>query len=531
MEQIGPYVLSHRIGAGGMAEVWMAHRAMLGASKAVAVKLLAPNLANQLQYRAMFREEARISMLLSHSNIVQVFDVGEDRGECYMAMEWVDGVNLAELQSLLWECGRAMPVELAMYITGELLRALDYAHNLVHDDAATIVHRDVSPANVLLSLAGEVKLTDFGVARFGSEETSGVHVKGKLRYMAPEQLRGCSKSGAVDIHATGAVLHEMLDGSKFRGTHADEVELIGTLCASVMPELSEPGRVPLQLDRLRRSMLAPEPGERPSAEAALLELRACPGYRHAAHELEALVRWCRGLAPNDRTHRPRRFAAAESWPSSDASGSESALAARTLRTARYSSATRNGRLAAASAVALAGLCVGCLGIGFAVRSLPDEVAPTPAPAIVMNQSRTPAEPPEADSPPPTAAAPPLLASFEPRNVPFDPALPPLSTPPPIEPALASEPAEPETPVKQRHDPVEVKFVAGDFNFAYVKVGNKRILIEPGGALQLSPGTHKVHVRFSADGEWAYFGKLNIRPKRAYLVKLAEPQRLEIKAVN
>ena len=87
------------------------------------------------------------------------------------------------------------------------------------------------------------------------------------------------------------------------------------------------------------------------------------------------------------------------------------------------------------------------------------------------------------------------------------------------------------PVKHSHAPVEVKFVAGAFRFAYVKVGNKRLLIEPGGALELIPGIHKVYARFSAEGEWAYFGKINIRPKRSALVKLVEPQRLEIKTLD
>src|SRR5690606_23035253 len=154
-----------------MAEVWMAHRALLGAKKTGAVKLLAPNLASMPKYREMFLDEARLSMLLNHSNIVQVFDVGEDRGECFMAMEWIDGANLAEVQAALWTLGLTMPVSVTMYVVGEVLRALDYAHNLMHEGAATVVHRDVSPANIMLSRAGEVKLTDFGVARFGTEET------------------------------------------------------------------------------------------------------------------------------------------------------------------------------------------------------------------------------------------------------------------------------------------------------------------------------------------------------------------------
>jgi len=505
VQQIGPYVLSRRIGAGGMAEVWLAHRATLRANKTLAVKLLAPNLACKAQYRAMFLEEARLSMLLNHSNIVQVFDAGEDRGECYMAMEWIDGANLAELQAALWGCGRSLPVEIAMYITGEILRALDHAHKLVHEGAATIVHRDVSPANIMLSLAGEVKLTDFGVARFGTEETSGVHVKGKLRYMAPEQLRGQSRDGTVDIFSVGAVLHEMLDGGKFRGSQLDDAQLIGAISAGTIPELVDATSIPEPLDSLRRSMLAAEPESRVSdARAALARLRCCPGYRDASHELEALVRWYRSVAPIDCGYQ-----SAESgvWPCAP----------------RTSHDLCNRRRAAALVVALGGLCVGCLGVGLAVSSLEAEVAT----ASVVEPS--------------SWAADLSVDPHYPLHRPFaHPVAPPADRPPTVMPVAAiamveaealaepDPPPEPE-PRPQKAEPrVEVKFVAGAFNFAYLKVGNKRLLIEPDGTLALTPGWHRVHVRFDADGEWTYFGKLHVRPGHKQLVKLVKPGGLDVK---
>src|SRR5690606_9537970 len=123
----------------------------------------------------MFIEEARLSMLLTNSNVVQVFDVGEIDGECFMVMEWVDGLNLSELTNKMLRAGETVSIVVAAHIIGEVLRALAYAHGLHHDGAqATIVHRDVSPHNVLVSISGEVKLADFGVARLAREETSGL---------------------------------------------------------------------------------------------------------------------------------------------------------------------------------------------------------------------------------------------------------------------------------------------------------------------------------------------------------------------
>lgn len=495
-----------------MAEVWLAHRATLRANKTLAVKLLAPNLACKAQYREMFLEEARLSMLLNHSNVVQVFDVGEDRGECWIAMEWIDGANLAELQAALWGCGRSLPVDVAMYITGEVLRALDHAHNVAHDGAAIIVHRDVSPANIMLSLAGEVKLTDFGVARFGTEETSGVHVKGKLRYMAPEQLRGRSKAGTVDIFSVGAVLHEMLDGGKFRGAIMDEAQLIGTICAGTIPELVDRTGIPEQLDDLRRSMLAPEPEQRiASARVALQRLRRCPGYRDASHEVEALIDWYRSVESG-------------SW------GLRSSDSLAWIRTPRPGRTIGNRRRIAALSVALGGLCVGCLGVGFAVSTLESE----PAPISVRGRIGR-------DEPPPIQLIQlrqlPVAAQI---NTPPDPvSVVETVEPPPSSPAAANvdmptaivpEP-EPEPEPKIIHDRVEVKFVAGAFKFAYVKVGNRRLLIEPDGKLALTPGSHRVHVRFDADGEWTYFGKIHIRPSHTHVVKLVEPHGLDVQTLK
>ena len=202
--RLGPYELTRHLGSGGMAEVWMARRAAgLAASKNLAVKRLARHLADKPEYREMFLAEARLSMLLSHSNIVHVFDAGEEQGEVFLAMEWIDGIDLAELGARLRSEGERLSVIAAAYVVAEVLTALAYAHDL-RDEAGeqvTVVHRDISPQNVMLSVSGEVKLMDFGIARLASEETSGLHIKGKVRYMPPEQLRGDSRAPTIDLFA------------------------------------------------------------------------------------------------------------------------------------------------------------------------------------------------------------------------------------------------------------------------------------------------------------------------------------------
>lgn len=304
MRRLGPYELLQRIGSGGMAEVWMGRRtALAGASKAVAVKLPTGQVADDPDLRHLFLKEAELSMLLSHSTVVQVFDAGEHEGRPYLVMEWVDGMNLAQLQKNLAAAGRRLPLPVGAFVIGEVLRALAYAHTVTHDGAPLgVVHRDVSPQNVLVSVSGEVKLTDFGVARVAREDTSGMHVKGKLRYMAPEQLSGQSRAPTVDLYAVGAMLHEILDGQKFRRSR-DEAHLYGMVLSGEIPAL-ESTDVPRELDALRVGLLQKDVERRiPSAERALELLMRWPGYANCSM---ALARLCRSLmgvaAPRSGIH-------------------------------------------------------------------------------------------------------------------------------------------------------------------------------------------------------------------------------------
>jgi tRNA A-37 threonylcarbamoyl transferase component Bud32 len=290
VKKIGPYTLLRQIGEGGMGEVWLGRRPTpVGAWKLVAIKLLGPRHLEHEGLREMFLQEARLSMSLTHSNIVHVFDVVEDTQQCCMVMEWVDGLDLARFTAKLRATGHRLSQVQSVFIISKLLRALAYAHEGNHRGSkGRIIHRDISPQNVMLSVTGEVKLMDFGIARLSSDETSGL-VRGKPRYMPPEQLAGKSREPTVDLFAVGAILHELLDNRKFRCQAQDDGELYGMIIAGRVPKLGV--EIPPVLERVRAGLLEPDPSMRiPSARKAIELLDAWPDLRDVSFELEALVR-------------------------------------------------------------------------------------------------------------------------------------------------------------------------------------------------------------------------------------------------
>jgi eukaryotic-like serine/threonine-protein kinase len=212
---LGPYELLQRIATGGMAEVYLARRAgPHGFQKVVAVKRILPQLAQDADFFAMFVDEARVCARLAHPNIVQVFDFGEHDGELYMAMEYVDGTTAARLVRAAASRGEEVPLDAALYIALGVLRGLDYAHNARDDEGKPLdlVHRDVSPGNVLIDRSGAVKLTDFGIARAAEIErrTDAGQLKGKLGYMSPEQVVGRELDARSDLFTVGIALAELV---------------------------------------------------------------------------------------------------------------------------------------------------------------------------------------------------------------------------------------------------------------------------------------------------------------------------------
>lgn len=213
--RLGPYELLRRIATGGMAEVYLARRAgPHGFQKIVAVKRILPQYARDTDFVAMFVDEARVCARLGHPNIVQVFDFGEHDGELYMAMEYVDGTTGARLIRAAAARGEDLPLDVSLHIALSVVRALEYAHGARDDEGRSLalVHRDVSPGNVLIDRSGAVKLTDFGIARATEMErrTDAGQLKGKLGYMSPEQVVGRDLDARSDLFTLGIVLAEMV---------------------------------------------------------------------------------------------------------------------------------------------------------------------------------------------------------------------------------------------------------------------------------------------------------------------------------
>jgi serine/threonine-protein kinase len=205
-----------RIAEGGMGEVYRAKMETLGgAEKVVALKVVRKDLAENEEFASLFIDEARLAMGLSHVNVVQSFDAGRIDDQLFLAMEYVAGFHFGDLlQACMRRFRQPLPHKHLIYIAVEVLKGLDYAHRRVDSNERSlgIVHRDVSPGNILISLEGEVKVADFGIAKsvLRSGQTIGGRVKGKLPYIAPEQLRESGVDRRTDIYSLGAVMYEAL---------------------------------------------------------------------------------------------------------------------------------------------------------------------------------------------------------------------------------------------------------------------------------------------------------------------------------
>jgi serine/threonine protein kinase len=207
------------VAAGGMAEVFRGvAESLQGFKKNIAIKRILPALTKNKKFVAMFLDEARLSLALQHANIVQVFDIGHSEDTYFIVMEFVDGANLKRILENLQRRGQRFGVPEAVYVCAEACRGLSYAHEL-HDEngrALGIVHRDVSPPNILLTKLGEVKVADFGLAKAGTQlsQTDPGVVKGKFSYLSPEAANGKDVDARADIFSLGIVLWEMLAGRR-----------------------------------------------------------------------------------------------------------------------------------------------------------------------------------------------------------------------------------------------------------------------------------------------------------------------------
>jgi tRNA A-37 threonylcarbamoyl transferase component Bud32 len=488
-ETASRYRLVRTIASGGMAHVYEAvAQGERGFTRRVAIKRILPQHANDESMRRMFFDEARVAGKLHHANVVQVLDFGVVDGDDFIVMEYVEGIDAARAVSM--SRTRGMPEALALYVVSEVAHALAYAHALTDErgDALAIVHRDVSPHNLLFSWEGHVKLADFGIAiATGREEKTrtGV-VKGKVSYMPPEQADGGALTGAADVYALAATLHALVSGSPPREQPRDALE--------IDPVLSPEARA------LIEECMASDAAARPAAEQIADRAGRLAAARLTRDARGALRDWLAPLAAIDRRQSAlddvmglalvlsgdgRRFTVSREAAKPDAPSAEPEPSIH-LPTRSY------GRWAILVVVVLA------IGGVASWVSMTGEQAPPPRDPIELPSAQVqapPAEPP-ADPPlaipeaPPIAPRTEIAAARAPR--PRPPRVEPLAVPAP-EPAPVAE-AAPPAPAHVRiprvgaaPERIEIDGRERGFTPAVVRVdsGDHRIVLRDGeGAVVL-----------------------------------------------
>jgi serine/threonine protein kinase len=263
----GPYTLLERVAAGGMAEVFKAKRSGVeGFEKVVAVKRILPHLSDNKEFVDMFIDEAKVVAGLTHPNIVQIFDLGRLDEAYFIAMEFVHGKDLRSIQRRSRDKGLRLPLDLSAYVVSRVCSALEHAHTRRDEQGLPmgLVHRDVSPQNILISFEGDVKLTDFGIAKATSKAASSESgsLRGKLLYMSPEQASGRPVDRRSDIFSLGVVLYELLtDRKPFMATSETAILEMVRACR-VDPPSHWNAEVPEDLERIAMRALARIPEER-----------------------------------------------------------------------------------------------------------------------------------------------------------------------------------------------------------------------------------------------------------------------------
>ncbi len=296
-QQFGKYFLQERIAAGGMGEVYRAKiSGVEGFERPVAIKKMLPHLSADRDFIAMLVKEAKLSVLLHHQNIVQVYDLAKEGNEYYIAMEYVPSVNLSNLLEHCATNARFLPIPVAVSVMLQVLQGLSYAHTLCDPDGQpmNILHRDITPQNILITKEGWVKITDFGIAKAKNEisTTRPGTIRGKLGYVAPEQLRTKDADQRVDIFCAGIVLWESLATRRlFKGE--DEIDTLRLIVETHVPALPALRRdVSSGLDAVVHKALAKDLNER---------------YETAAAFHDALLAAIKPASADDYAKATRRF--------------------------------------------------------------------------------------------------------------------------------------------------------------------------------------------------------------------------------
>ncbi|MFI5249052.1 MAG: serine/threonine-protein kinase [Gemmatimonadales bacterium] len=273
IEYAGTFRLVRKIAVGGMATVYEAEQlGPAGFAKRIALKVIHPQYAKQKEWLQLFIDEAKLSANLMHGNIVQIYQLGEVAGEYFIAMEFIQGPTLRLVIDRHWELGQRIPLPLAAYVASRVCRALDFAHNFVAPDKRRldIVHRDVSPGNVMASWDGHIKLADFGIAkaRTSIDPAAGRQfLMGKKHYMSPEQILGLNVDARSDVFAVGVVLYELL---ALEPLFTEDITQLAIDEVAVLPTPNIRAKIPgidPELEQIISVALNKDPSLRPTAAA------------------------------------------------------------------------------------------------------------------------------------------------------------------------------------------------------------------------------------------------------------------------
>lgn len=259
-KQFGKYYLLEKLAVGGMAEIYKSKTfGVDGFEKLLVIKRILPHCAADKEFITMLIDEAKLSVLLSHANIVQVFDLGKVGEDYFIAMEFIHGINLRDILYRNRDAGKPLPVDISAYVVSEICKGLDYAHRKTDNQNKPlgIVHRDISPQNILISYEGEVKIVDFGIAKaaMNISHTMAGMLKGKIAYMSPEQATGQKIDQRTDIFSTGILLYEMLTGQKLY-TGETQFEVLKKIRSEQITEKDLPAHLPAGIRKILAKALA-----------------------------------------------------------------------------------------------------------------------------------------------------------------------------------------------------------------------------------------------------------------------------------
>jgi len=314
LKKFGKYFLLDRVGEGGMAEIFRARLATLeNNGRFVVIKRIMGEYSNNHEFVSMFKAEVQVTMRFSHPNVVQIFEAGEENHQPYIAMEFIDGRNLRQILSKSIQKQQAVPVPAACYVIEQAALGLHYAHafkDRITGEALNLVHRDVSPQNIIVSYDGNIKVIDFGIAKAATngEATRAGVIKGKLSYLSPEQVLGENLDGRSDIFALGIVLWETLTGKRLFVAEGDNefqvLKMIESCTTFVKPPSTFNASITPELDAIVMQALARDQRKRfQTGEEFARALRRILATQFSDFGSSDLSQFVKKMHQDDRFHR------------------------------------------------------------------------------------------------------------------------------------------------------------------------------------------------------------------------------------